>query len=40
VPDASKPQNTITQVVAPGYKIGERMLRPAMVGVTRGGPKA
>jgi molecular chaperone GrpE len=26
--------------VQPGYMIGERMLRPAMVGVSKGGPKA
>jgi molecular chaperone GrpE len=25
--------------VQPGYKIGERVLRPAMVGVSKGGPK-
>jgi molecular chaperone GrpE len=39
MPDASKPNNTVVQVAAPGYKIGERMLRPAMVGVSKGGPK-
>jgi len=27
-------------VVQAGYVIGERVLRPAMVGVARGGPKA
>jgi molecular chaperone GrpE len=27
-------------VVQPGYLIGERVLRPAMVGVSKGGPKA
>jgi molecular chaperone GrpE len=26
-------------VVQPGYMIGERMLRPALVGVSKGGPK-
>jgi molecular chaperone GrpE len=25
--------------VQPGYSIGERVLRPAMVGVAKGGPK-
>jgi molecular chaperone GrpE len=25
--------------VQPGYSIGERVLRPAMVGVSKGGPK-
>lgn len=39
VPDASVPAGSITQVVAPGYMIGERVLRPAMVGVSKGGPK-
>ena len=29
----------IVQVVQPGYSIGERVLRPAMVGVSKGGPK-
>jgi molecular chaperone GrpE len=27
------------QVVQPGYMIGERMLRPALVGVSKGGPR-
>lgn len=40
VPDAEKPNNTVVQVVQQGYRIGERMLRPAMVGVSKGGPKA
>lgn len=31
---------TVVEVVAPGYVIGERVLRPAMVGVSKGGPKA
>jgi molecular chaperone GrpE len=39
VPDESVPSGTVVQVVQPGYKIGERCLRPAMVGVSRGGPK-
>lgn len=30
---------TVMQVVAPGYVIGDRVLRPAMVGVSKGGPK-
>jgi molecular chaperone GrpE len=30
----------VVQVVQAGYVIGERVLRPAMVGVARGGPKA
>lgn len=37
VPDGSVPANTVVQVVQPGYSIGERVLRPAMVGVSKGG---
>jgi molecular chaperone GrpE len=40
VPDASRPAGTIAQVVQPGYMIGERVLRPALVGIAKGGPKA
>ncbi len=39
VPDPSVPANTVVQVVQSGYSIGERVLRPAMVGVSKGGPK-
>jgi molecular chaperone GrpE len=39
VPNADLPANTVVQVVQPGYSIGERVLRPAMVGVAKGGPK-
>jgi len=39
MPDASVPAGTVVQVVQPGYKIGERVLRPAMVGIAKGGPK-
>lgn len=39
VPDASVPSTTVVQVVQTGYVIGDRVLRPAMVGVARGGPK-
>ncbi len=40
VPDETKPNGTVIQVVQAGYVIGERVLRPAMVGVSKGGPKA
>jgi molecular chaperone GrpE len=40
VPDASVPAGSVVQVVQPGYMLGERVLRPAMVGVSKGGPKA
>jgi len=39
VPNASVPAGSVVEVVAPGYMIGERVLRPAMVGVSKGGPK-
>jgi molecular chaperone GrpE len=39
VPDPSVPAGSIVQVVQPGYTIGERVLRPALVGVSKGGPK-
>ena len=39
VPDESVPSGTVVQVAQAGYTIGERVLRPAMVGVARGGPK-
>ena len=39
VPDASVPAGNVVQVVQPGYMIGERVLRPALVGVSKGGPK-
>jgi molecular chaperone GrpE len=40
VPDESVPAGTVVQVVQPGYTIGERVLRPALVAVAKGGPKA
>jgi len=39
VPDASVPAGTVVQVVQAGYMIGERILRPALVGVSKGGAK-
>jgi len=39
VPDASVPAGTVVQVVQTGYKIGERILRPALVGVSKGGAR-
>jgi molecular chaperone GrpE len=29
----------VVQVVQAGYMLGDRVLRPAMVGVSKGGPK-
>ena len=39
VDDAEVPAGTIAEVVQTGYVIGERVLRPAFVGVAKGGPK-
>jgi molecular chaperone GrpE len=39
VPDPSVPNGTVTQVVQAGYVIGDRVLRPALVGIAKGGPK-
>jgi molecular chaperone GrpE len=40
MPDESVPNGTVVQVVEDGYAIGDRVLRPAKVGISRGGPKA
>ena len=40
IPDESVPNGTVMQVVEDGYAIGDRVLRPAKVGISRGGPKA
>jgi molecular chaperone GrpE len=40
VPDVTVPAGSVVQVVQPGYMIGERVLRPALVGVSKGGPRA
>lgn len=39
VPNPELPNNTVVQVVQAGYAIADRVLRPAMVGVSKGGPK-
>jgi molecular chaperone GrpE len=39
LPDPSRPAGTVAQVIQPGYMIGERVLRPALVAVAKGGPK-
>jgi molecular chaperone GrpE len=40
VPDETVPAGTVVQVVQSGYTIGDRVLRPALVGIAKGGPKA
>ena len=37
--DPARPAGTVAQVIEVGYMIGDRVLRPARVGVARGGPK-
>ena len=39
VPDESVPTGTVVQQVQEGYMIGDRVLRAALVGVSKGGPK-
>lgn len=39
VPNPDIAAGTVVQVVQPGYSIGDRVLRPAMVGVSKGGAK-
>src|SRR5271165_636844 len=39
-PDETLPAGAVSQVVQSGWTIGDRVLRPAMVGVSKGGPKA
>ena len=36
VPGSEYPSGTVAQVVQPGYAMGERLLRPALVGVAKG----
>lgn len=40
VEDPTQPVGTVVQVVQPGYRLGDRLLRPARVGIAKGGPKA
>ena len=40
IEDASVPSGSVVQVMQSGYLIGDRMLRPALVAVSKGGAKA
>ena len=40
VPDPSVPPGTVVQVIQAGYTIADRVLRPALVGIAKGGAKA
>ena len=39
IEDESQPTGTVVQVMQPGFMISGRLLRPAKVGVSKGGPK-
>ena len=39
VPRSDVPSGLVVQVFQPGYTIEDRVLRPAMVGIAKGGPK-
>jgi molecular chaperone GrpE len=39
VPNADVPAGTVAQVVQTGYAIGDRVLRPALVGISKGGAR-
>lgn len=38
--DVTQPEGTVVMVMQQGYQIHDRLLRPALVGVSKGGPKA
>ncbi len=38
VPNSGKPAGTVVQVLQPGYRLHDRLLRPALVGVAKGEP--
>lgn len=40
VEDLEKPAGTVVQVIQTGYRLHDRLLRPARVGISKGGPKA
>lgn len=39
VPDETVPDETVAQVYQKGYRMGKKVLRPAMVTISSGGPK-
>lgn len=40
IPNTEVPSGTVLQVLQDGFALGDRVLRPALVGVSKGGPKA
>ena len=39
IEDPEKPAGTVVQVIQAGYRLHDRLLRPARVGISKGGPK-
>ena len=39
VPGTDQPEGSVVQVMQTGYAIGDRVLRPAMVGIAKGAPR-
>ena len=39
VEDPEKPAGTVVQIIQTGYRLHDRLLRPARVGISKGGPK-
>ena len=39
MPDTKVPSGFVVQVIQPGYMIADRVLRPALVGVSKGSPQ-
>jgi molecular chaperone GrpE len=40
VANSELPAGTVVEVIQPGYRIGDRVLRPALVAISKGGPAA
>jgi molecular chaperone GrpE len=40
IPDPSVPPGTVLRVLQAGYRLRDRLIRPAQVGVSKGGPRA
>jgi molecular chaperone GrpE len=40
VEDPAKPAGTVVQIIQSGYRLHDRLLRAARVGISKGGPKA
>jgi len=38
IENSGRPAGTVVEVLQPGYVLQDRLLRPAMVGVAKGGP--